>query len=516
MKTFLKLIRLRPHGDKLTDGVVDIWLIFATLSIAAVAVCDSVAWAYLGYTTASGWTAWASMAALGLVAFILVGSLDASFVMQDTTSDKSVTASSGTPAGTMSTLQWLRAHVRRNHLAVAVRIVLVILSFTVTAPFLTQFFFSRDIAAAIERGNAQSVSVRRAEIAARHDQQLTALRGRAEARRKDLEAEVAGKGRSSRFGDGPAAAAIRTDVASLEQEIAATENSRAQELNDFDAASPEVRARKWGVDLQREGPDTRARVVAEMETSPAFRATRNTIKAFLAFLFLGLVSLKLFQPPSVKVYFNAELQAAYRRLEAGLFDGQLDPREHAGVGMAPLHFAKWYEERQSLREATQAIRDRASEIMERLKVQEEAYTAVQKKLVADISGMHEDLTDATNNTTTFEQELAKARTEQSALAAAVHEQEQELNDFAQLGDDLPLRERRFLIDGRMKAAKLLSSNRLQLNELNATVSRLAAQFESSRAYTRTITLSLDQAARDLVDVNRLIADARQKMLHDLT
>src|SRR5262249_26087224 len=233
--------------------------------------------------------------------------------------------------------------------------------------------------------------------------------------------------------------------------------------------TPEVRAKRYGVDLQREGPDTRARVVAEMEKSPAFCTIRRTIKAFLAFLFLGLIALKLFQPPSVKVYFNGDLQAAYMRLKAGVFDAQLDPREHAGANMAPLHFARWYEQHQRIREVTNALRDRAAEVKERLQLREDAYTAVQKSLTSDITKMNDDLSAARNAGLDLEQRLTSLKTELTALERTVADQEQELHDFAQLRDDLPLRERQFLVDGRLKAAQALAFNRLRMNELTATV-----------------------------------------------
>ncbi len=512
MKKFLRLVTLKPYGKNLTDGVVDIWLLFAMLNISAVAFCDAIAWAYLGYTAASGWQSYATAAIAGSIALTIVGSLDATFVMHDT-SHAFLADPSFQRRGLVA---WWRANVQRGQLAVAVRIALALLSFTVTAPFLTQLFFNRDISAAIDRENEQAIALKRTELAAKYDKHLTEASTRLAGRQKDLEREVAGAGQSGRYGNGPTARAIRSDVESLQTEIGSLEAARVAELHLFDTATPDVRAKRYGVDLQREGPDTRAHVVSEMEKSSAFRTTRWTIKAFLAFLFLGLIALKLFQPPSVKVYFNGDLQAAYMRLKAGVFDAQLDPREQGGANMAPLHFARWYEQHQRLREVTDALRDRAAEVTERLRLREEAYTAVQKSLTGDITKMNEDLSVARNAGFDLEQRLTSARAELTALERTVVDQEQELRDFAQLRDDLPLRERQFLVDGRVKATQALASNRLRSNELSATIARLAGQVENNRTYCRTIALSIDQAGHDLMDVNKLIADARKQSVDNLT
>lgn len=503
---------LKPYGDNLTDGVVDMWLFFAVLNIAAVALCDAIGWAYLGYTTASGWAAYAAALFAGGIALAIVGSLDATFVMHDTShSDGALAARARSGAW-----HWLHANVRRNHFAVIVRLMLAVLSFTVTAPFLTQLFFSRDIAAAIQRSNEQAVALKRNELAGKYDQQLKDLSTRLANRQKDLENEVAGTGRSGRYGNGPTATAIHADVDGLQKEIGNLESGRTAELRLFDTATPEVMAKTYGVDLRQEGPDTRAHVIAEMGKSPAFRATRLTIKAFLVFLFLGLVALKFFQPASVKVYFNGELQAAYRRLRAGVFDPQLDPREHSGAGMAPLHFARWFEEHQRIREVTQSLRDRAAEVIERLKLREEAYGGVQQSLTDDIAKMNHDLTVARSFNLDLEQKLSSARAELTSLNATVSDQDQELRDFAQMREDLPLRERQFLIDGRVKAAHALAANRIRVNELTAVVARLTSQLNTNQDYCQTIGLSINQAGRDLIDVNKRLADARQQSFQDMT
>src|SRR5262249_31776276 len=115
IKKIFRLLTLKPYGDHLSDGVVEIWLFFAMLNIAAVAFCDALAWAYLGYTTATGWAAYAAAAIAGGIALTIIGSLDATFIMHDTSHERRIEPQ---PAKT----GWLHTKINRTHLAVAVRI----------------------------------------------------------------------------------------------------------------------------------------------------------------------------------------------------------------------------------------------------------------------------------------------------------------------------------------------------------------------------------------------------------
>ncbi|HEU4520454.1 MAG TPA: DUF4407 domain-containing protein, partial [Thermoanaerobaculia bacterium] len=188
-ETLSRLFTLRPYGDHLVDGVARLWLVLASINILSIAFCDAVAWGYFAYTTAQGLAAYTAAAIAGLIVFMLVGSVDAMFVMHD-----------------RSQWRW------REYAAIGARIALVILTFTVTAPFLTQLFFARDIEASILRRNEQSIAAKRMEVSANLDRSIAAIGERMTARRRDLEREIAGSGTSGRYGRGPTAAAIEREI----------------------------------------------------------------------------------------------------------------------------------------------------------------------------------------------------------------------------------------------------------------------------------------------------------------
>lgn len=505
LRSLSKLFRLKPYENQLVDGMAELWLILAAVNIGAIALCDAIAWGYFGYTTSQGLLAYVSAGLAGLIVLALVGSLDAMFVMHDRSSKE---ASSGT-----------RWKVRRDHLAIGARIVLVILTFTITAPFLTQLVFMRDIEASIRRSNEQTIATKRADLATSFDRRIGELRGSVTARQRDLENEIAGSGASGRYGQGPTASAIEREIADVQAVIASEESAKATELTTFDqaVATPEVLANRYGIDLVREGPNTRARVIADMESSPAFRATRRTIKAFLLFMFLGLVCLKLFQPESVRIYYSARLQAAHMRMKAGVFNHRLDPREHPEAGgMTPVRFAEWYENDQQVRDTTDQLRDQTASAIERLRTQEDAVRVLHETLRLDLAQMRQELVTVSKTGDDLEQQVLAMQQELNVLNAKIAEQQQELDDFRyDLEEDISLRDQQLLISNRQKTVRQLAANRVAVAGLTANLCRLTPRLEANRAFETQLRESIAAAGTEVAAVTQALQGARQRRVADI-
>jgi hypothetical protein len=484
VRTLFRLFRLKPYGNQLIDGMAELWLLLAAVNIVAIAICDAIAWAYFGYTTAHGVAAYFAAGLAGVIVFTLVGSLDAMFIMHD--------RSRG-----------------RTWLAFGARVVLVVLTFTVTAPFLTQLFFARDIQAAIARRNEQTIASRRAQLAASFDNRSSETRAMLSLRQRDLEKEIAGSGTSGRYGKGPTAAAIENEIQQLQAQIAATERNKSAELQGFDTDPA-----RYGADVLREGPQTRAATVAELQRSESFRTTQLTIKAFLVFMFLGLVCLKLFQPESVRIYYSAQLQSAYTRLKSGVFNNWIDSREHGE--MTPVRFADWYENDQQMRDVTDRLRDQTALAIERLKAQEDAVRVLHDTLQQDIARMHADLGTVVETSTALEQELVAREQELTTVAAKVTEEQQALDDFRyDLAVDLSLRDQQLLIASRTKTVAKLAEHRADAARLAATVGRLRHRLESTRAYENQLRSSLDAAGTESTALTQALQTARQRRLADI-
>ena len=515
MKKFAKLFSLKPYGSELLDGVAEVWLLFAALNIASIALCDALAWGYFAYTTATGYAAYLAAAVAGVVVLMLVGSVDAMFVMHDRTRRTKTTASTDQAPTFRGRI---RGRLHRDHVAIVARIILVILTFTVTAPFLTQLFFARDIESTIRRRNEQTVATARARMIASFDTKTSELRAQLSARQRDLATEIAGAGSSGRYGRGPTAEAIEAEVRSLERHIVATNEAKAAETGAFDrAVGTSELANRYGVDIVEQGPDTRASVIAELERSASFRATRRTIKAFLIFMFLGLVCLKLFQPESVRIYYNARLQAAYARMRAGAFDHRLDPRERSAAGgMNPIRFADWYENDQEVRDATDRLRDQTASAIERLKTQEEALRVLHETLHADMSRMQSDLESSRTRSEELERQVATYQNELSALNAKIAEEQQALDDFRfDLAGDLPLRDQQLLISSRTRTVKRLAERRSAAAGLTVSLQRATRELDSSRVLESQLREALHAVGSEVAVLTKSLQKARQRRAMDI-
>jgi hypothetical protein len=378
VRVLSQFLTLAPYGNHLSDSVVRTWRGFATLNIAAIAVCDAMAWAYLAYSTTPRGSSYLAATIVGTLVLCLIVTLDISMVTHDTTKR---TSGHGHP---------------RWWMAVAIRVAFVVLSFSITAPFITQIFFSRDVRAFAERFAAEARETARAKIAHRYDVLLEANRGKASQLAAALSKELAGHGASSQFGSGPVAASLRRELAWAESEITRVELARDRELNAFDLGSSATLSQHYGSQIDSRSATARILALSELQKSKQFISASRSIRLFIAFLFLGLLVLTAFKPEQVRVYYSEEVQAAYEQYIAGLF-GEMAfaaPRE-----MTPVRFALWYRT-QSLLQASKEISNAIEKIIDQLQQQ--------------VSSQNDDLAAGS-----MKQQLAEARRTLSTLRAKI-------------------------------------------------------------------------------------------------
>jgi hypothetical protein len=131
-------------------------------------------------------------------------------------------------------------------------------------------------------------------------------------------------------------------LTAIEAERAALTAEHARAVAEFDSLTDAAMAERYKLALPGDSFQERARALANIRND-SYLLTERAVQAFLAFLFVALVLLKLFEPRSVRVYFSERLQGLYRQYQGGLFDPHLDPAERS-VGSAPmtsLRFEDW-------------------------------------------------------------------------------------------------------------------------------------------------------------------------------
>ena len=230
----------------------------------------------------------------------------------------------------------------RDVLSIGTRVGLVALSMYITAPFLAQLMFNDDIERALRDERLALRATARQTLLEPISGRLATLQTQLDERRSALDAEVAGAGRSGKYGDGVAARQIRATVGAIEGERAALTAEQQRLAAEFDGMNDAALAERFKLAMPGDSFQERARTLAAIKND-SYRLTERAVQAFLGFLFVALVLLKLFEPRSVKVYFSERLQGLYRQYRGGLFDPHLEPAERS-VGSAPmsaLRFEDW-------------------------------------------------------------------------------------------------------------------------------------------------------------------------------
>lgn len=316
----LQRILLKPYGDELLTRGADFWLFCARLLIFAMALAEALAWGYMGALMSAEHPIVAASIA-GVFVFTLIWIIDATFM----------------------TLDLSRGGLVKTAAGVTARVLIVASSLFITAPFLAQAIFSGDVRDEMTRRNATVIAAKRAEIERPFAARLDALRRDKTTLEQQRVNEVAGTGLSGKYGRGPAFETIDRQLSETRREIESVETSRASALARFDGMSRPQLAENYGVRFLSEGVQSSGALLAEMLETREFNGAELAVRAFLAFLFLGLLILKIFQPRSVSVYFNEQLHSFHDQYRKGLFDRFLPEPERSTSGAAidALRFEDW-------------------------------------------------------------------------------------------------------------------------------------------------------------------------------
>lgn len=349
-------LSLKPYGDELLTRSADFWIFSARLIILTMAAAEAMAWGYMGSLMSQSAPLVTGAIAAAFV-FTLIWIIDASFMTLDLSRGVYERALTGR-----------KEPVRREKLklagGVAARVGIVTASLIITAPFLAQAIFAGDVNDEMARRNANAVATKRQEIDGTFAARIGALRAEQQTLEQERVREAAGVGPSGRYGRGPALETIERQLNEKRNEIAALEESRAAALARFDGLSRPQLQEQYGLNFLSPGVHASSSLLGDLLKNPQFTGAELAVRAFLAFLFLGLLILKGFQPRSVAVYYNEQLHSIYDQYRKGLFDPYLPEGERAERGgtIDPLRFEEWCRSTYAtMRREDERRRDAASE-----------------------------------------------------------------------------------------------------------------------------------------------------------
>lgn len=426
---FWSRLSLKPYGDSLCTPGAAFWIFCARVSIFIMAAAEALSWSYLGYYIGQSSQPYVTAAIAGLAVFSVIWIIDASFVTLDT-------ARSAFEAAIHGRAPDVRADRWRLAAGLIVRAVIISATLMISAPFLAQLVFYRDISAEMARRDAVAIASRRTDLAASFDAGEAALMKT----RRELDdasiREAAGAGPSHRLGRGPAVATIERRLTDIDAQIAAGRVQKDAALRAYDALGRADLQKRYGLHFADDGIRTRSEVLASLRSNQTYQNAELAIRAFLAFLFLALIVLKLFQPASVSVYFSEILQDLHAQYRAGSYDAWLPPdeRSYARVGLTPLRFKSWCienyrsvrveEERKRRVNDALAIRNtRETELRTlRRKADEESapIRAEIARVLDSLSDLHGEMQSAQRELDTSREQLARQEGTIETLRATLH------------------------------------------------------------------------------------------------
>jgi hypothetical protein len=514
MYTPLRHLDFRPHGDHLLTSSAAFWLFSARVLVFAMATAEAVAWGYLGFILSDGLLRWFSASFIGITIFLVVWMIDVSLITMDRAWPEHARTILGRPMESNRRI--------RDGMTFALRIGLLLGSLTITAPYLAQLVFYQDIQQFNQSLAATRIDSARTQLEQRFAQ-ADAEKARAlDAARVAYEREIAGQGPSGRYGDGPTARAMQRTINALTAERAGLAHQRQREISQFDSLThdPELNrgelATRYNLVIPTQTILGNNAVLKELRKRPEHQQTELAIKAFLLFIFAGLLLLKLFEPYSVRLYFSEVLQQEYDRYRTGAFDEVLPEVERStarGNAMSPQRL---YAFLSNVWSPARLLEENQAESKARMAAAVNALDSVQRMRDAAIQDLHQKKVEVERLTRAREEaELASTQLDSAirTVSADVENLAQRLKELALRPDTL---DELSWLEHRTTSTRKLMEARRALRELEEMVPAERYRKERCETELTEATRGLRDSAKELEVVEKQLRELRELLANSST
>ena len=513
-KTVLRHMQMHPHGDRLLSSGASFWLFGARVLVLAMAAAEALAWGYLGYLFGDGWVQWVTAFLTGIVIFLVVWMIDVSLLTLDRASEEHALQIFGErPKGGNRTL--------RTGFAVGTRIFVVVASLTITAPYLSQLVFHKEIHQWIEAEATKKIDKARVDLMAMHAENLAEKDFEIQQKRIKLEAEVAGAGVSGVYGKGPAAIEIEQSILALERDRAQLDKEQKGILTAFEADvatwrdNPGDLATRYNLVLPQSSILSNREALMALRKRPEHQQTELAIKAFLGFIFVGLLILKLFEPRSIKLYLSEVLQGENQRYLAGSFDHLLPENEQSTADTEAMTPQRLYDFLVNVWAPRRDHELKDSESRARHSLERQRIT-----MLEDMMRQFDGIVDrARKELRQDREERDRATKSYQQLMSAIEIVKGDVATFKAQNDELQTTDR---FDPRGKAeygshvrTKLGQAER-KLRELQQAEQAEKQKLDRTRVAVKEAEEALHQRTEDLRRVEAQIQEARTQMIRHFT
>ena len=416
----LRTFTFRPYGGNLLSPGGASWLFIVTGLVFIMALCEGAAWGRMATMVIPTLDPWSvGLVVFGIVFFLIWG-FDATLMTLDMYGSLQERLY-GKPYNPVTALLW-------TVVGYIARFGLVAGSLYLTAPQLADLVFNEDIERIIRQRNDAETGRIRTLIETRDSEREQRLRQSIDDDRKLFEEEVAG--RRNGPGYGPVARSIEARIDANVEELDVLLEARRSELERFDIAlegrNPNLLS-EWQADIVSASRFERRKALRELRDDENYKIVQRTIEGFLAFIFVTLFMVKVFQPQSIKIYLSAALQDEYKRFLAGEFDDWIDVSK-GRMHMTPHRF-------EDIMLNVYPARRHAEVTRQRVAANQTQYDDVAAMLEGLKSTVEDDLARYTSEVETsrdriqdLRQQLREAQDEASAQSARKTQGEQQLRD----------------------------------------------------------------------------------------
>ena len=324
-------LTLRPYGNDLLTRHGRGYLLAMSLITLLVALAEAFSWGYLA-STMSRTSIWIGWLGFGLFVFTLMWFFDRSLMTADLIEAEHAAKFSTQPtsAKTLKNKTW------KANLSFVLRIVLAALSLWITAPYVSQLFFSADIENRIAKRYQQSIETYKTDLTNNANSKATALEKQITILNQKVQDEAGGISGTGALGYGARSKLIDRELNDRKTELEKVLNTRDQSITAIDQAYDRKdydALRAQGILLDMDSPMLRNEIVAEMEKEPAFWQTETAIRIFLGIMAIILFGMKIIQPRALQLYFSSRLQERWNHYCLGRYDAYLPEMDRRQVLM---------------------------------------------------------------------------------------------------------------------------------------------------------------------------------------
>ena len=498
LRNFLKLAVLRPYGKHLLTPAASVWFLFMAFLVSIMAIVEGSTWGIIStYVIPDPY----KMAAVfvGTIIFALIWIFDSSLVTLDLS-----TSSSSDHKEFQRNTQFTMFFSSRLGWGALLRIAVIITSLLVTAPLLTQLLLSGDIEEVLDRQRGEIRVKLITNVTKEYRPKLDKLNALAHDLRRNLTEELAGRGQSGLYGDGPVAKAIQDQINVYESKAKKVQQQMEQEIDLIETSGAQALATRYGIAPQQNTFGNRRQIqhsLLKTSDNQQYKTLELLARIFLTFIFIALVGLKVFQPRSVGIYLDEHLQDMYLRYLNGGLDHSIEEIEYAdGVSpMTPYRFQEWVYGTYLVEENDNQRRSLSSN----LKRTEEELKRSQTEVVRRIDPLKTKLAALRKRELELILKEKSKGQEAQELRKIIGENERLLDSLRKNGfKELPPDTQGELITEKVQIAK-------QIQELNREVVKVMGESEEVRFQTELVRNELRVVEREIELDEKVLFVARE-------